>query len=160
MKAPDVIVSGKTNGEGMVIRYRTARGTDIYGLAVPNIYADAAWDLGPTWCYLIVGRRVTLIDTGRPGSFETLKALLKSIGVQLSRIERVVITHSHEDHDGNLAELMSETKAELCAHVLYRYMISYYPDIKDGALHPEMPGACRLCRMPESFYKKRLNVDE
>ncbi len=137
----------------MVIRYRTAKGTHVYGLAVPNTYSDADWDLGPTWCYLILGNRATLIDVGRPGRFETLRTLLRSVGKEFSQIDRIIITHSHEDHDGNVAEVISETKAELCAHLLYRQMISYYPNIDDGALHPEMPGACRMCRMPESFRK-------
>lgn len=35
MKTPDVIVRGKDNGEGMIIHYETARGTDIFGLAMP-----------------------------------------------------------------------------------------------------------------------------
>ena len=160
MKIPDVIVEGKDNGVGMVIHYRTAKGTDIFGLGVPNTYVDADLDLGPTWCYLILGKRVTLIDTGRFGSFETLKNLLKATGKELSSIDRIVITHSHEDHDGNLPEILSETQAELWAHAIYSQMILYHPDIKDGAIHPELPGSCRLCRMPESFYRNCLQYHQ
>ena len=154
MKTPDVIVKGKDNGEGMVIQYKTTRGTDVFGLAIPNTYADADWDLGPTWCYLIVGQRTALIDTGRVGNFEIFTSLLKSSGKKLSDIDRVIITHSHEDHDGNLAEIISAAQAELWAHTIYRQMISYHPHITDGAPHPELPGSCRLCRMPENFYRK------
>ncbi len=152
MKTPDVIVKGKDNGEGMVIHYKTAKGTDVFGLAIPNIYADADWDLGPTWCYLIFGQKTTLIDTGRLGNFEVFASLLKSIGKKFSDIDRIVVTHSHEDHDGNVAEIISAAQAELWAHTIYRQMISYHPHITDGALHPELPGSCRMCRMPESFY--------
>jgi glyoxylase-like metal-dependent hydrolase (beta-lactamase superfamily II) len=156
MKTPEVIVRGKDNGEGMVVHYRTTRGTDVFGLGVPNIYGGADWDLGPTWCYLILGQKTTLIDTGRLGNFQVLRTLLKSIDKGFSDIDRIVVTHSHEDHDGNLAEILSEAKAELWAHTIYRQMISYHPDIRDGALHPELPGSCRLCRMPEIFYKNCL----
>ncbi len=169
MKTPDVIVKGKQNGEGMVIHYKTAKGTHVFGLGVPNIYVDADWDLGPTWCYLISGRKTTLIDTGGLGKFDVLGTLLKSTGKRFSDINRIVITHSHEDHDGNVAEIMSATQAELCAHDIYRQMISYHPDIIDGALHPELPGSCRVCRMPEAHYTKnclpfhkarsKLNID-
>ena len=47
-------------------------------------------------------------------------------------------------------------------------MIAYYPDIIDGAAHPELPGSCRFCFMPEEFYstcipyhrkRSRLSVD-
>jgi len=153
MKIPDIIVKGKDNGEGMVIRYRTAKGTDIFGVAVPNIYADTDWDLGPTWCYLIIGLKTTLIDTGRLGNFEVLASLLKSTKTKLADIDRVIITHCHEDHDGNVAEVLSATKAELVAHELYPSMISYHTEVSNGVAHPEFPGSCRLCVMPEKFYK-------
>jgi glyoxylase-like metal-dependent hydrolase (beta-lactamase superfamily II) len=153
MKTPDIIVGGKDNGEGMVIHYETSRGTDIFGLAIPNIYAYADWDLGPTWCYLITGQKTTLIDTGRLGNFEVLASLLKSTGKKLTDIDRVVITHSHEDHDGNVAEVLSLSRAELVAHELYQSMISYHHDANEGVVHPEFPGSCRLCGMPEQLYE-------
>jgi glyoxylase-like metal-dependent hydrolase (beta-lactamase superfamily II) len=156
MKTPDIIIGGKDNGEGMVIHYETSRGTDIFGLGVPNIYAHADWDLGPTWCYLIAGQKTTLIDTGRLGNFEVFASLLKSTGKKLTDIDRVVITHSHEDHDGNVAEILSAARAELVAHELYQSMISYHHDANEGAVHPEFPGSCRLCSMPEQFYKSCL----
>lgn len=153
MRTPEIIVKGKDNGEGMVIHYKTSKGTDVFGLAIPNVYANADWDLGPTWCYLIAGRKITLIDTGRIGNFGVFGSLLKSTGKSLSDIDRIIITHSHEDHDGNVAEIISASNAELWAHTIYRQMISYHPHIRDGATHPELPGSCRLCGMPESFYK-------
>ena len=156
MKTPDVIVKGKDNGEGMVIHYRTAKGTEVFGLGIPNIYANTDWDLGPTWCYLILGQKTTLIDTGRLGNFDNFGTLLKSVGKGLSDIDRVVVTHSHEDHDGNLAEILFAAQAELWAHAIYCQMIAYHPQIKDGALHPELPGSCRLCRMPEIIYRNCL----
>lgn len=140
----------------MVLHYQTARGTEVLGLAVPNIYDTAGWELGPTWCYLLLGPQTTLIDTGRTGSFEAFQALLESAGKRLSDIDRIIITHGHEDHDGNLAQILSTTPAELGAHPLYRQMISYHPEVGDGAHHPEMPGSCRLCPMSEEFYRNCL----
>lgn len=168
MQVPDVILWGKDNGEEMVIHLQTKRGTHIYGLGVPNIYAESDWDLGPTWCYLIKGRKNTLLDTGRFGNYDALKSLMEKIEVKLTDIDRIIITHSHEDHDGNLAEISASARAELWAHQLYQPMVSYYPEIDNGALHPELPGSCRLCVMPEkirndclSYHQKRslLTVD-
>ena len=156
MKTPDVMVGGKDNGEGMVIHYQTAKGTDIFGLGIPNMYLDADWDLGPTWCYLIVGQKTTLIDTGRLGNVEIFGALLKSVGKGFADIDRVVVTHSHEDHDGNLADIITAAQAEVWAHSIYREMISYHPHIEDGAGHPDLPGSCRLCNMPAKFNRNCL----
>jgi hypothetical protein len=33
-------------------------------------------------------------------------------------------------------------------------MIAYYPHLTDGGAHPELPGSCRFCVMPEKFYKR------
>lgn len=156
MKIPDIVLQGNNNGERMVVRYRTAKGTDVLGLALPNIYDVGAWDLGPTWCYLIPGEKTTLIDTGRLGNFEIFHDLLTAAGKSFSDIDRIIVTHCHEDHDGNLAPIMAASGAELWAHPVYHRMISYYPDIVDGARHPEMPGSCRSCEMPESFYRNCL----
>jgi len=156
MKTPEIIISGKPNGEGMVVRYQTVRGTDIFGMGIPNIYLNAGWDLGPTWCYLIVGRKTSLIDTGRFGNYAVLESMLKSMDRVFSDIDRIILTHSHEDHDGNIAEIFPSIQGELWAHSIYRQMISYHSGITDGARHPELPGSCRQCIMPEKIYSHCL----
>ena len=153
MKTPEIVQPGKNNGEGMVIRYKTSRGTDIFGLAVPNLWGGEGWDLGPTWCYLVLGQKTILIDTGRFGNFEILVNLLGTIDKKLSDIDAIIVTHSHEDHDGNLPEIIEAAQPELWAHTVYPCMIAYHPHITDGANHPELPGSCRFCIMPESFYQ-------
>jgi hypothetical protein len=87
MKLPDVVLKGKENGEGMILRAQTGMGTEIYGLGIPNVYTDSDWSLGPTWCYLIMGKKKTLIDTGRFGKHEMFKSLLKAIHLDLSDID-------------------------------------------------------------------------
>lgn len=166
MNLPDIIIDGKENGEGMIIRFRTRKGKEIYGLGIPNVYTDSDWSLGPTWCYLIMGKKTTLIDTGRFGNHDLFESLLATIHLDLSAIDRIIITHSHEDHDGNLAEIKAASMAELWAHEIYRSMISYHPDINEGAPHPELPGSCRFCLMPEnvrddclSYHRERSSVD-
>ena len=144
----------------MIVRYQTSQGTDIFGMAVPNIRTDTEWDLGPTWCYLIPGQKTTLIDTGRFGNYEVLKTLVESVGKELTDIDRIVITHSHEDHDGNLPEILSASRAELWAHPVYRPMIAYHPHIEGNALHPELPGSCRLCPLPEKVYRNCLSYHQ
>ncbi len=160
MRMPAVIVPGKSNGEDMVLHYQTVQGTDVFGLGIPNIYVNADWDLGPTWCYLVVGRETNLIDTGRFGNYVVLESMLKSIGKAFSDIDRIIITHGHEDHDGNVAEILPSVQGELWAHSIYRQMISYHPLIRDGARHPEFPGSCRQCSMPEKIYSNCIQYHQ
>ncbi|MDY6912130.1 MAG: MBL fold metallo-hydrolase, partial [Chloroflexota bacterium] len=156
MKQLVLIVNGTEDGEGMVVHHRTSGGTDIFGLGVPNIHSNLDWDLGPTWCYLICAQKTVLIDTGRFGNFDVLKNLLKSVDKEISDLDVVIPTHSHEDHDGNLPEVSFVAKPEIWAHPIYRKMICYHTNIDDGATHPELPGSCRSCILPEKFYRQCL----
>nr|HID58381.1 MBL fold metallo-hydrolase [Desulfobacterales bacterium] len=70
----------------------------------------------PTWCHLISREQTTLIDTRRFGKVDILEGLLSSTGTNVNGIDRIIITHSHEDHDGNLADLLSKTSSQLWAH--------------------------------------------
>ena len=78
-----------------------------------------------------MGEKKTLIDTGRFGNHDLFKSLIAKINLDLSNIDRIIITHSHEDHDGNLAEIKASSGAELWAHQIYQAMISYHPDIDE-----------------------------
>jgi glyoxylase-like metal-dependent hydrolase (beta-lactamase superfamily II) len=160
VRTPDIVVKGKNNGEGMAVHYRTTKGTDIFGLGVPNIHINSDWDLGPTWCYLILGQKTTLIDTGRFGNFHALKSLLNSISKDISDIDTVIMTHSHDDHDGNLAEVLSESQATLWAHSIYPPMIQYHPELDDGAPYPGFPGSCRQCIVPKKMNKNCIEYQK
>lgn len=154
----EIIQHGKSNGEGIVVRYRTQRGTEIYGLGVPLFYESGEdWDLGPTFCYLVPGEKTTLVDTGQFGRYDLLKSLLAKAGCHVKDIKRVIVTHAHEDHDGNLPELLESSGAELWAHYAFGSMIRYHKDINDNASHPEFPGSCRCCLMPDKFNNRCRN---
>lgn len=57
----------------------------------------------------------TLVDTGPVGSFRTLLNTLTDIGVTAEVLQRVVLTHFHDDHTGAAAEIATWSGAEVVA---------------------------------------------
>ena len=58
---------------------------------------------------IILGDKITLIDTGVKGSETKIAGYLKSVGRDLSEIERIILSHSHPDHIGSAARLKELT---------------------------------------------------
>jgi len=80
---------------------------DVYlieGLRVAHVYALAS------------SGGLTLIDTGNPGETDRITAQLVEGGYDLSDVKAIVLTHSHSDHTGNLAELVRRSGARVLAH--------------------------------------------
>lgn len=77
---------------------------------VHRIKVPTPFPVGPVNCYLIEGRPLTLIDTGP----KTLKSLLvlqqgvQTLSYNLSDIEQILLTHSHVDHVGMVAQIARE----------------------------------------------------
>jgi len=59
---------------------------------------------------------MTLIDTGARNSVKTLANKFRRLGHDLKDLKRIVITHCHFDHAGNLAALKRATGAKIMAH--------------------------------------------
>src|SRR5258705_11438805 len=73
----------------------------------------------PVNVYLIPEDPITIIDTG-PKTKEAIEALrsgLRAAGFRVSDIQRIVLTHAHEDHCGLARSLRDEAKnAEVFVH--------------------------------------------
>jgi len=59
---------------------------------------------------------VTLIDTGEAGSGPGIVEALQQIGLVGSDLDRVVLTHFHDDHVGSAAEVASWGAVQVVAH--------------------------------------------
>ena len=59
---------------------------------------------------------VTVIDTGIDGSGPAIAEAVRGLGLAPSAIERIVITHGHEDHAGSAAEVRSWHGAPVHVH--------------------------------------------
>ena len=122
----DVVVvrNGDPEGNRMIVKITTPSGADIHAIAVPQ---DMPSRTGPTWTYLFENEGLTLIDAGARGSFPELAEGVEQAGFQVRDIERVIITHGHQDHDGAAGRLVQEADAELWAHDIYAHLLPYNP---------------------------------
>jgi glyoxylase-like metal-dependent hydrolase (beta-lactamase superfamily II) len=72
-----------------------------------QIVLPTPWEVGPVQIYLVEGDPLTLIDTGvaRSESRRALEAAFDELGIALDEIRRVVLTHHHTDHMGQVQTL-------------------------------------------------------
>jgi glyoxylase-like metal-dependent hydrolase (beta-lactamase superfamily II) len=94
------------------------------------------------------------MDAGRIGQGESLIAMMQSVGIKPQDLDFVLISHSHEDHDGGLAELVKSTRINVKAHAVYDLLIRKYTDQAPPGYKEDFPAKCWHCVMPESFYQK------
>ncbi|HAM24969.1 MAG TPA: MBL fold metallo-hydrolase [Actinobacteria bacterium] len=60
--------------------------------------------------------QVTLIDAGLPFGWKRLVAGLTAAGVDVRDVTKVLVTHAHNDHVGNVARVVRESQAPVSAH--------------------------------------------
>ncbi len=64
-----------------------------------------------SYVYLVTDPVPILIDTGFPGRGKAIVQELQTIGLSVTEIQHIVITHYDVDHIGNLAYLAEQSKA-------------------------------------------------
>ena len=65
---------------------------------------------------LVNGSKSVLIDTGVKGHLQHFKTLFKQYDLKLEDVKLIVLTHTHNDHTGNLKELAKLTRAKVLVH--------------------------------------------
>ena len=87
-------------------------------MRVHQFHIPTSLYLGPVNVHLIDEEPLTLIDTGPnlPEALEALEDALHGVGRRVEGIERVVLTHMHEDHCGLAGTIQSLSGATVFAH--------------------------------------------
>ena len=67
-------------------------------------------------CYLLLGERPVLVDTGAPGDLQRILAALRNHGVEPAQLALIFLTHGHSDHAGGAAELKRRSGAQIALH--------------------------------------------
>jgi len=65
---------------------------------------------------LVNGANSILIDTGVKGHLQNFKNLFKKYNLEPDSINLIILTHTHNDHTGNLKELVKLTGAKVLVH--------------------------------------------
>lgn len=82
-------------------------------IQIGGIFGTGVWGAN---VYLLVGDKLTLVDTGFKGRTSQILKNVKQLGFSPSEIDRIIITHHHADHIGSLATLKEITGATVLAH--------------------------------------------
>lgn len=116
MLEPEILKKGDDSGNRMVVQYTSPSGAVVHAIGIPQ-----AWEtpLGPTWCYVVEGDKLTVIDPGCHGSEHLLAEGLEYLGHSINSVQRIVVTHGHMDHDGGCLSVVQTSNAELWAHEIY-----------------------------------------
>ena len=87
----------------------------ITHIDIPNQHTVTATNV-----YFIDGDRPTLVDTGgaTPAAYEALNSALSALGRGVGDIERIILTHGHDDHRALAARIGAESGAEILFHPL------------------------------------------
>ncbi len=72
--------------------------------------------LGITNIYLIRGESIVLVDGGDKGKFTSFCKALEKNSIDPKEINLIVLTHTHWDHTGHLAEIVKLTGAKILVH--------------------------------------------
>ena len=115
-----ILKRGDDSGNGTLLQYTTSAGAIIKAIGVPQSWQST---LGPTWCYIIEGDDITIVDPGCYGSISYLEQGLEQLGHSLAAVARIVVSHGHMDHDGSCPPVIQKSGAELWAHEIYGFML-------------------------------------
>jgi glyoxylase-like metal-dependent hydrolase (beta-lactamase superfamily II) len=99
--------------------------------------------------FLLLDRRVTVVDAGPVGSAGRVLRALRLLGRAADEVEQIVITHYHPDHVGGLAGLQRHLPARTGVHAVEAPVVR-------GDLPPPLPVDHLLLRRPVRLLGRRL----
>lgn len=73
--------------------------------------------------YLVLGSRITLIDSGVAGAHQVVFDYLRTIGRGPEEIATLILTHAHPDHIGSAGTIRRLTGCRVLAHALEKEWI-------------------------------------
>lgn len=94
-----------------------------------RVYESYRADIGFSNCYIILGREITLIDTGLAHPPKSILNSLKNEGRDEKDIKNILLTHAHPDILGGLDWLKKKTGASILASQQTADILSSYENV-------------------------------
>ena len=130
----DILRAGERDGARAILRIVTPAGATVHAVGVPQDWESST---GPTWIYIIdEGDGLTLIDAGSALAVDALNDAFKVLGMEMTSVRRIVVTHSHLDHDGGATSLAEASGGEVWAHALFGHLRHHRFQDKMGPINP------------------------
>lgn len=87
-------------------------------MRIEKLVIPTPFPVGPINIYLIVDDPLTLIDTGpkTDAAMEAFTTQIQQLGFRIPDIQRIVLTHTHEDHCGLASWLQQQCSAPVYVH--------------------------------------------
>lgn len=89
-----------------------------FSMKIHQLVIPTPFYVGPINIYLVDEEPLTLIDTGpkTDEALEAVRAQMAGHGRRIEDLERIVLTHTHEDHCGLARRLQEISGAMVCVH--------------------------------------------
>ncbi|MHA1271387.1 MAG: MBL fold metallo-hydrolase [Candidatus Helarchaeota archaeon] len=98
-----------------------------------NVYSIESYGFDSN-CYVIGKEDITIIDTGASSKHaERIVEIIEGLGLDISRITKIIITHKHPDHSGGLNGLLKILSSNNITVYVHEEGLRYYknlPNIK------------------------------
>lgn len=101
---------------------------------VHRIPVDIPFPLPPANATYLKGAVPTLVDTGAKTdtSWESFERQARRRGIEVARIEQVLVTHVHLDHAGNAARIHEASGAEVMVHEAEADILENWSSLTEG----------------------------
>jgi hydroxyacylglutathione hydrolase len=72
------------------------------------------------YSYIVMGEKITLIDSGVSGSEIKIYDYIRQAGRSIGDIEKLIVSHAHPDHIGSASKIKKDTQCQVLSHELER----------------------------------------